>query len=364
MRVAIVGCGKIADQHVQAIARIGDSEVVAVCDREPLMAEQLAERFQISNWYDNLGQMLEAIRPDVVHITTPPQNHVELAVQCFDAGAQVYLEKPFTVTAPEAETVIQHAVKHGKLVTAGHNYQFVPEIMELRELASAGRFGKPVHMESYWSYDLGDVSYVAPLLGNADHWVRRLPGQLLHNLVSHGLARLAEYLSDDVQDMAVLAGRSAAMREYGASGVVDELRILLRDSAGVTAEFCFSTQIKPGQNTFRFYGSRGSATVDVANGALTQHAAVADKSYLTFVRPHLRLARQYRRRAWHNLREILRWKYHQDSGMTELIRRFHRACRDGASPPIPYREILLVARLMDSIFAQIPPTEKRSAPRG
>ena len=47
LRVAIVGCGKIADQHVQAIHRIPDREVVAVCDREPLMAQQLAERFRI-----------------------------------------------------------------------------------------------------------------------------------------------------------------------------------------------------------------------------------------------------------------------------------------------------------------------------
>ena len=48
LRIAIVGCGKVADQHVHAIHRIPDCEIVAVCDREPLMAKQLGERFEIS----------------------------------------------------------------------------------------------------------------------------------------------------------------------------------------------------------------------------------------------------------------------------------------------------------------------------
>lgn len=360
MRVAIVGCGKIADQHVAAIERIGESTVVAVCDREPLMAAQLAERFGIGKRYDDLSEMLREARPDIVHVTTPPHIHVALAEACLASGAHVYMEKPFTVTASEAEAVIEMTRKAGKLVTAGHNYQFVPEMLEARELVAAGRLGRPVHLESYWSYDLGDTSYVAPLLANADHWVRRLPGQLLHNLISHGIARLAEHLADDVSEISVISGQSPAMRAYGVSDVIDELRVLLRDAEGVTAEFCFSTQIKPGQNIFRFHGDQGTAVADVANGGVIVQHGGSDKSYLTFVLPHLRLARQYRRRAYRNLTRILRWRYRQDSGMTELIRRFHRACRDGTAPPIPYREILLVARLMDDIFAQLPQAANRA----
>ena len=49
LQFAIVGCGKIADQHVQAIRRIPDCRIVGVCDREPLMARQLGERFEIDN---------------------------------------------------------------------------------------------------------------------------------------------------------------------------------------------------------------------------------------------------------------------------------------------------------------------------
>src|SRR5205823_14549691 len=124
LSIAIVGCGKIADQHVQAIHRIPDCKIVAVCDREPLMAKQLRERFQISACFSDLQEMLQAATPSVVHITTPPQNHFSLAKQCLESGSHVYLEKPFTVTAEEAESLIELADRKNVKITAGHNLQF------------------------------------------------------------------------------------------------------------------------------------------------------------------------------------------------------------------------------------------------
>src|SRR5438132_3908950 len=88
-RVAIVGCGKIADQHVLAIQRIPDCRIVALCDRELLMAKQLGERFGVLECFSDLQEMLRATTPDVVHITTPPQNHFSLARQCLEFGSHV-----------------------------------------------------------------------------------------------------------------------------------------------------------------------------------------------------------------------------------------------------------------------------------
>ena len=161
LRVAIVGCGKIADQHVQAIQRIADCTIVSVCDREPLMARQLGERFGVKDCFSDLAPMLEAVAPDAIHITTPPQSHFSLAQQCLESGCHVYLEKPFTVTAREAESLIQRAEARSLLLTAGHNYQFTLEMLEMRRLVKQGFLGgKPVHLESHLSYDLGDTSYV------------------------------------------------------------------------------------------------------------------------------------------------------------------------------------------------------------
>ena len=353
LRVAIVGCGKIADQHVQAIRRVTGSSIVAACDREKLMADQLAERFGIPASFSDVTEMLAEARPDVVHVTTPPQSHLELGRACLEAGCHVYLEKPFTVTAEEAQLLVDLAVRRQRCLTAGHNYQFTPEMLAMRRLVGDGFLGgEPVHLESHWSYDLGDVSYVGPVLGSADHWVRRLPGQLLHNILSHGVARLAEFLDDDIVETTSSVHQSPKLRELGGKEVMDELRVLIRDAKGTTAYFCFSTRIKPGINQLLVCGPANSIIVDLGSGSVLKLPGRSYKSYLTFLVPSFRDAAANFANGWRNGVAIFRRRLYQDSGMGELIGRFHRSIEQGGPPPIPYREILLTARIMDRIFVQ------------
>jgi predicted dehydrogenase len=263
------------------------------------------------------------------------------------------LEKPFTITAGEAESLIRLAERRDLKITAGHNLQFTPETLEMRQLLAQGFLGgKPVHLESHFSYDLGDTTYVSALLGNRQHWVRQLPGQLLHNIISHGIAKLAEFLDDDLIEIVATAHQSEQLKNLGAPEVLDELRVLIRDKSGTTAFFCFSTQIK-GLNELRIYGPANSVTVDIVTGSLTRKESRAYKSYLTYFIPPLKNAREHLRNARCNVINVLRRRRYQDFGMKELIERFYNSIRLRGEPPIPYREIILTARIMDEIFSQI-----------
>src|SRR5213078_2674165 len=83
-------------------------------------------------------------------------------------------------------------------ITAGHDDQFRHAARRMRALVERGFLGgSPVHMESYYCYELGRTEYAGALLGDKRHWVRRLPGKLLHNIISHGVARIAEFLTTD-----------------------------------------------------------------------------------------------------------------------------------------------------------------------
>jgi|SRR5438552_1655064 len=358
LRVGILGCGKVADQHVSAIHRIPNCRVVSLCDRELLMAKQLGERIHVSDCFCDLREMLRATEPQVVHITTPPQSHFQLAQQCLEFGSHVYLEKPFTVTAKEAEALLQMAERRGLKMTVGHNYQFTLEMLEMRRLAQTGFLGgKPVHLESYWSYDLGDISYVGPVLGNRAHWVRQLPGQLFHNIISHGLAKLAEFLDDELTEIIATASQSSQLELLGAKEVLDELRVVLRDKTGTTAFFCFSTQIK-GINQLRIYGADGWMVADIITGSLVRASSHSYKSYLTYFIPSFKYAREHTRNVVLSLTNFVRRRLYQDFGMKELIERFYKSVAEGGSVPIPYREIILTARIMDEIFAQICPAAR------
>jgi predicted dehydrogenase len=354
-KVAIIGCGKIADEHVAAIRRTTDGSIVAVCDREPMMAEQLADRFGIEGRYHDVAEMLARVRPEIVHVTTPPQSHFELARQCLAGGCHVYLEKPFTVTAQEAASLLSQAESSGLILCAGHNCQFTPEMLEMRRLIESGYLGgPPIHVESYWPYGLDDPSYVGPMLADPNHWVRRLPGQLFHNIVSHGIARIAEFLRSEPVELHVSVHQSEQLRALGGVEVMDELRVLLRDGAGITALFSFSTQIRPPVNALRIYGPEASLVVDFSNGSVLKSSGRSPKSYLTFVLPQLRSARQLLGSSLRNMQGILAGRYFHDAGMGELIKRFHVAVATRGAPPIPYREVLMTARIMDRIFESYP----------
>jgi predicted dehydrogenase len=179
---------------------------------------------------------------------------------------------------------------------------------------------------------------------------------LLHNVASHGIARLAEFLDDDLTEIVARADQSAGLRSLGGGEVMDELRVLIRDKSGTTAFFCFSTQIKPGLSQFRICGPRNSIFVDHASGCLIRNESRSYKSYLTYFVPPLLSAAEYLRNARRNMANFLSRRLYQDFGMRELIGRFYKSIRTANSPPIPYREILLTARIMDEIFAQIAQT--------
>src|SRR5437870_5447351 len=138
LRVAIVGCGKIADAHASQIQRIKGCEIVGVCDQEPLMARQLYERFPVKQYFSDFGELLSQARPDVVHITTPPESHFALAKACLQWGSHVYVEKPFTVDAEQAHILVALANETQLKLTTGHDDQFSHVVRRMRELIRSG----------------------------------------------------------------------------------------------------------------------------------------------------------------------------------------------------------------------------------
>jgi len=363
LKVAIVGCGKIADSHAAQIQRIQGCEIVAVCDREILMAKQLHDRFPIKNYFSDPTELLERARPDVVHITTPPEGHFELARLCIQHGANVYIEKPFTLYAAQAQKLIDLAEERGVRLTAGHNDQFSPVARRMRALVQSGYLGgQPVHMESHYSYDLGDPSYARTLLGNKNHWVRRLPGKLLQNIISHGIARIAEFLTTDRPHVLAYGFGSPVLKSINETEIMDELRVIISEDERTTAYFTFSTQMKPAIHEFRIYGPKNGLILDQDHDILLKLRGNKYKSFGDKFIPPVQFARQHLTNLTKNLKLFLANDFHMDSGMKYLIESFYSSIREGAPVPIAYREVLLTARIMDAIFDQVSAGWQRDDP--
>jgi phosphoglycerate dehydrogenase-like enzyme len=97
LRAAVVGAGKISEEHLKFLASSRQAMLVGVCDRSPSMARIAADAAGTTP-YTDLDALLAVAVPQVVHVLTPPHTHVELAAVCLRAGTHVVIEKPVAPT--------------------------------------------------------------------------------------------------------------------------------------------------------------------------------------------------------------------------------------------------------------------------
>jgi len=348
-RIAVVGCGQIADAHVQEARRAG-AVVAAVCDASPHLAEQLAARAGVPAWFTDLDAMLAETRPEVVHVTTPPATHLAVARRALGAGAHAYVEKPLTVDAREADQLAEAARRSGRLVCAGHNLRFDPAVRRLEALVAAGALGEVIHAEVMMGYDLGGP-FGAIVMSDPDHWIHRLPGGLAQNNLSHPLSLVLPLLGEGAAGV-IASGRRLRPERFGDARdrFHDEVRLSL-EGQQATAAIQFSCRVRPVQLSLTVYGSRRTALLSTDARTLR----LVDGSRLPGPFGKVDWAR---RDAWAAGRELLsraedlaRARLHYFEGMRALFRAFYAAAAGAGEPPIPLAEARLAAEIMDQAFA-------------
>lgn len=138
LKVAIISCGMITNAaHIPAYRNLGDKvDLAAVCDINPVSAEQTAKRHGIPNWYTDAEEMLQKERPDLVSVCTPNALHKKMTMLALSYGAHVACEKPIAFTYADAKEMFDYAREKGRVLFAcqvvryNQEYQFAREMME------------------------------------------------------------------------------------------------------------------------------------------------------------------------------------------------------------------------------------------
>lgn len=343
LRIALVGCGQIADAHLQEIRKIEAAKVVAVCDRHLDLARQAAARFEVGGVFDDVEHMLATSKPDVVHVTTPPHSHLAIAAQALTAGAHVYLEKPFTVDVEEADQLLAAARAADRLVCVGHDQLYDPVWSECRDRVSDGQIGDLVHVDSVQGYNLAGP-FGRTFTTESSHWIHRLPGGLFQNVMSHALYRITDLLPDEnplIQ--ATWFGHAVG------GGMPTELRATFRGET-VSANLIFTCAARPVQRVARLYGTRGTLEVDLDGRTIRTFRELRMPGPFAKLEAPWRLLREGAAGIRNSTFNFLRGNIHYFAGMNRLFRLFYAAAIAGTTPPIVYSEIRRVTALMDNVF--------------
>jgi predicted dehydrogenase len=141
IRWGILGTGKMAGKFAEGLVTLLDAELVAVGSRSRVGADAFAERFSVARRHASYESLVNDTMVDAIYVSTPHSLHAEHILMSLEAGKPVLCEKPFTINAREAQTVIAKARAKKLLLMEAMWTRFLPIMVRLREMLAEGIIG-------------------------------------------------------------------------------------------------------------------------------------------------------------------------------------------------------------------------------
>jgi len=141
IRLALVGCGRISRNHLDAIAKIPELQLVSVCDIVAERAVQAAEQAGVP-WFTDFERMLAEVPSDAVVVATPSGLHPQHGIMAARAGRHVISEKPMAISLAAADALVQACDDHQVQLFVVKQNRLNPPIVLLKRALDRGRFGR------------------------------------------------------------------------------------------------------------------------------------------------------------------------------------------------------------------------------
>jgi predicted dehydrogenase len=177
LKIGVVGAGAWGRNHVRTVAGLADAELAAVCDPDAKVRERVSRQYPGTLVTGDIPVLLQAV--DAVIVASPAATHAKIAQQVIEAGKPVLVEKPFALSARDAEAVARLGTQKGVPVLVGHLLVYHPAVERLRDMVQKGELGKVFYLyglrvnlgqvrkdeNALWSFGPHDVSVALYLLG-------------------------------------------------------------------------------------------------------------------------------------------------------------------------------------------------------
>lgn len=252
VRAAIIGAGNMGRTHAAAYAAVG-ATVVAVCDVDRARADAVAREVGAAV-FTSVDEMLEAERPAVVSICTPPAFHLDPALAVARRGIPFLCEKPLADALPAAEEIARAAREGGAPAMVGYCHRFHEPVLQIKDVLDAGEIGEPVLFRNRFAYHFAGVENT----WFADRAISG--GGTVMDTSVHSLD-LYRFLIGDITHV---AARLSTVTP--GLGVEDNSVLLVDGPRGVPGIVEASWTTPVGESHLTIYGTRGNVSVDYGAG--------------------------------------------------------------------------------------------------
>lgn len=259
MKYALIGCGRIATNHVKAVLN-NHLEFVAACDVVYEKIDQLLTRHGLEDdesiaRYTDYREML-AIHPELelVAIATESGKHAQIALDCIDAGVNVIIEKPMAMSMADADEIIRRADKKGVKVSACHQNRFNVAVQKTRTALDEGRFGKMSHGSIHVRWNRNQDYYTqAPWRGT---WEQ--DGGCLMNQCIHGIDLLRWMMGEPTT---VFAQTRQRVHNYLETEDIGMAVVQFENGSIATIEGTTNVYPKNLEETLYLFGEKGTVKI-------------------------------------------------------------------------------------------------------
>jgi UDP-N-acetyl-2-amino-2-deoxyglucuronate dehydrogenase len=156
VRAAVIGCGDVSSVHFGAISKLDDVELVAVCDTDPGRLAAAVAAYGVPGFTDHLSLLAEQ-KPEVVHISTPHDQHASLAADCLERGVNVIVEKPLAHTLDEGRRLVAAAASSSAKIAVCFQNRYNATAQAMHALLTTGELGDVLGASAtvMWQRDAG-----------------------------------------------------------------------------------------------------------------------------------------------------------------------------------------------------------------
>ena len=211
LKIGVVGVGFWGSNHVRVLRELESVEMKAVCDIDLEKAKNVAKKFGVPKYYQNLDDMLNREELDAVTVCTPSVSHAEIAVRILESGLNVFVEKPLASNPDECLRIIDAAKSNNRFVMTGFIERFNPAVSKAIELLRAGEIGEVIMSHArrigWWPQRIGDVGVVKDTAIHDIDLTRYIFGQEPAGVYARG-GSLRHRFEDHVQAMMIFEDES------------------------------------------------------------------------------------------------------------------------------------------------------------
>lgn len=260
MKYALIGCGRIATNHIKAVLN-NSLELVAVCDivperMESLLAKHgLEDKPGIARYTDYTRLLKENPELRLVAIATESGLHAQIALACIDAGVNVIIEKPIAMCMADAEEIIRRSEEKGVTVCACHQNRFNVAVQKTRQALEAGRFGRLSHGSIHVRWNRNKAYYEQALWRGT--WAQ--DGGCLMNQCIHGIDLLRWMMGNDVDE--VYGVTKQQFHDYLEVEDIGMAVVRFKNGAVATVEGTTNVYPKNLEETLFLFGERGTVKI-------------------------------------------------------------------------------------------------------